>query len=148
MNAEKIAIAATLIVNINAGNCNQMFATDATSNKMTPANNHLPRPSETSFLTVVASVAMPAPPGCPDAPDAPEAKTGVLDVSQDLIDRHGLVRFEHTGEGAYEATELMIQQLLREIHPYEVPEWIVVRAGEVGEKYLSWAGALPTNPPL
>jgi periplasmic divalent cation tolerance protein len=33
-------------------------------------------------------------------------------------------------------------------HPYEVPEWIVVRAVEVGEKYLSWAGALPTNPPL
>ena len=33
-------------------------------------------------------------------------------------------------------------------HPYEVPEWIVVRAAEVGEKYLSWAGALPTNPPL
>jgi periplasmic divalent cation tolerance protein len=33
-------------------------------------------------------------------------------------------------------------------HPYEVPEWIVVRASEVGEKYLSWAGALPTNPPL
>ena len=33
-------------------------------------------------------------------------------------------------------------------HPYETPEWIVVRASEVGEKYLSWAGALPTNPPL
>jgi periplasmic divalent cation tolerance protein len=33
-------------------------------------------------------------------------------------------------------------------HPYETPEWIVVNASEVGEKYLSWAGALPTNPSL
>ncbi len=33
-------------------------------------------------------------------------------------------------------------------HPYEIPEWIVVPASEVGEKYLSWVGALPTNPPL
>jgi periplasmic divalent cation tolerance protein len=33
-------------------------------------------------------------------------------------------------------------------HPYEIPEWIVVPASEVGEKYLSWSGALPTNPPL
>ena len=24
-------------------------------------------------------------------------------------------------------------------HPYETPEWIVVRAEHVGEKYLSWA---------
>jgi periplasmic divalent cation tolerance protein len=33
-------------------------------------------------------------------------------------------------------------------HPYETPEWLVVRATEVGEKYLSWAQASPTNPPL
>ena len=33
-------------------------------------------------------------------------------------------------------------------HPYQAPEWIVVQAVEVGEKYLSWAGANPTNPPL
>ncbi len=26
-------------------------------------------------------------------------------------------------------------------HPYETPEWIVVRAEDVGEKYLSWAKA-------
>ncbi len=26
-------------------------------------------------------------------------------------------------------------------HPYAVPEWIVVRAEHVGEKYLSWAQA-------
>ncbi len=33
-------------------------------------------------------------------------------------------------------------------HPYEVPEWVVVRAEHVGEKYLSWAKAGPTNLPL
>jgi periplasmic divalent cation tolerance protein len=30
------------------------------------------------------------------------------------------------------------------VHPYAVPEWIVVRADHVGEKYLSWAQAKPT----
>ena len=33
-------------------------------------------------------------------------------------------------------------------HPYAVPEWVVVRAENVGEKYLSWARANPTNLPL
>ena len=33
-------------------------------------------------------------------------------------------------------------------HPYETPEWIVVQADRVGEKYLSWAEASSTNPPL
>ena len=33
-------------------------------------------------------------------------------------------------------------------HPYDTPEWIVVRADRVGEKYLSWAGASPTKWPL
>jgi len=33
-------------------------------------------------------------------------------------------------------------------HPYETPEWIVVRAEHVGEKYLSWAKATCSNPPL
>jgi periplasmic divalent cation tolerance protein len=33
-------------------------------------------------------------------------------------------------------------------HPYETPEWIVVRADRVGEKYLSWLNADSTNPPL
>jgi thiol-disulfide isomerase/thioredoxin len=32
-----------------------------------------------------------------------------------LIDKDGRIRFEHTGEGAYEETERMIQTLLREI---------------------------------
>lgn len=33
-------------------------------------------------------------------------------------------------------------------HPYETPEWIAVRAVEVGEKYLSWARATSSTPPL
>jgi periplasmic divalent cation tolerance protein len=33
-------------------------------------------------------------------------------------------------------------------HPYETPEWIVVRAERVAEKYLSWAQANSSTPPL
>ncbi len=33
-------------------------------------------------------------------------------------------------------------------HPYETPEWLVVRAEHVGEKYLSWAEANSTFPPF
>lgn len=33
-------------------------------------------------------------------------------------------------------------------HPYETPEWLVVRAEHVGEKYLSWAKANSTFPPF
>jgi periplasmic divalent cation tolerance protein len=33
-------------------------------------------------------------------------------------------------------------------HPYDTPEWLVVRADRVGEKYLSWAEANSTTPPL
>jgi len=33
-------------------------------------------------------------------------------------------------------------------HPYEIPEWVVVKAEHVGEKYLSWAGATGTQLPL
>ena len=32
-------------------------------------------------------------------------------------------------------------------HPYSVPEWVVVRAEHVGEKYLSWAEANSSTPP-
>ncbi|MSU70456.1 MAG: divalent-cation tolerance protein CutA [Opitutaceae bacterium] len=35
-----------------------------------------------------------------------------------------------------------------EHHPYRTPEWFVVRAADVGEKYLSWAKTNSTNPPL
>lgn len=33
-------------------------------------------------------------------------------------------------------------------HPYDTPEWIVVAAERVGEKYLSWAKANSSTPPL
>ena len=33
-------------------------------------------------------------------------------------------------------------------HPYDTPEWLVVRAEYVGEKYLSWAEANATFPPF
>lgn len=33
-------------------------------------------------------------------------------------------------------------------HPYATPEWLVVRAERVGEKYLSWAEANSTTRPL
>jgi periplasmic divalent cation tolerance protein len=33
-------------------------------------------------------------------------------------------------------------------HPYETPEWVVVEAAYVGEKYLSWANANSSTPPL
>jgi periplasmic divalent cation tolerance protein len=36
-----------------------------------------------------------------------------------------------------------LEAWLHATHPYAVPEWIVVRAEHVGEKYLSWARASP-----
>ena len=33
-------------------------------------------------------------------------------------------------------------------HPYETPEWLVVGAEHVGEKYLSWVEAKSHIPPL
>lgn len=32
-----------------------------------------------------------------------------------------------------------VESTLWSVHPYDVPEWIVVEATTVGEKYLSWA---------
>ncbi len=33
-------------------------------------------------------------------------------------------------------------------HPYDTPEWLVVRTEHVGEKYLSWAETNSTFPPF
>lgn len=41
-----------------------------------------------------------------------------------------------------------LEKTVRERHPYTVPEWVVVRAEFVGEKYLSWARANSSSPPL
>jgi periplasmic divalent cation tolerance protein len=41
-----------------------------------------------------------------------------------------------------------LQQHVLAAHPYDTPEWIVVRAEHVGEKYLSWANTNSSTPPL
>jgi periplasmic divalent cation tolerance protein len=41
-----------------------------------------------------------------------------------------------------------VQHWVLQHHPYTTPEWVVVRAENVSEKYLSWAGANSSNPPL
>ena len=38
-----------------------------------------------------------------------------------------------------------LETWLQARHPYEIPQWIVVKAEHVGEKYLSWARANPNN---
>lgn len=48
----------------------------------------------------------------------------------------------------FEAHAAALEQKIVAAHPYESPEWIVVRAERVGEKYLSWANANSTTPPL
>ena len=41
-----------------------------------------------------------------------------------------------------------LEQHVLAAHPYETPEWVVVEAVRVGEKYLSWANANSSNRPL
>lgn len=41
-----------------------------------------------------------------------------------------------------------LEAWLHEQHPYETPEWIVVTASHVAEKYLSWAMANSTSQPF
>jgi periplasmic divalent cation tolerance protein len=41
-----------------------------------------------------------------------------------------------------------VKSWLEQNHPYDTPEWWVVRAEDVAEKYLSWARANCTSAPL
>ena len=41
-----------------------------------------------------------------------------------------------------------LERHIHSVHPYSTPEWVVVRAEHVGEKYLSWAGTNSSTPPL
>ena len=41
-----------------------------------------------------------------------------------------------------------LEQHVLSAHPYDTPEWLVVRAERVGEKYLSWARANSSTPRL
>jgi periplasmic divalent cation tolerance protein len=47
-----------------------------------------------------------------------------------------------------ESHQKALEDHVLSLHPYDTPEWIVVRAEHVGEKYLSWARANSTTPPL
>lgn len=47
-----------------------------------------------------------------------------------------------------ETQAVAIEELVLRLHPYDTPEWIVLPATRVGEKYLSWAIANSTSPPL
>ncbi len=42
----------------------------------------------------------------------------------------------------------LLKTWVHERHPYELPEWVVVKAEHVSEKYLSWARASSTYLPL
>lgn len=35
----------------------------------------------------------------------------------------------------------LLSAYVHSVHPYETPQWIVIEAAHVGEKYLSWARA-------
>ncbi len=41
-----------------------------------------------------------------------------------------------------------VESWLLSHHPYATPEWVVVRAEHIGEKYLSWARSNSTSAPL
>ncbi len=43
---------------------------------------------------------------------------------------------------------LEVETYLHNHHPYATPQWIVVRAEHVSEKYLSWAQANSSSLPL
>lgn len=47
-----------------------------------------------------------------------------------------------------ETQTVALEELVLRLHPYDTPEWIVLPATRVGEKYLSWAIANSTSPPL
>jgi len=41
-----------------------------------------------------------------------------------------------------------LEKRILSAHPYDAPEWIIVRAEHVSEKYLSWAEANSSTLPL
>lgn len=41
-----------------------------------------------------------------------------------------------------------LEEFVLASHSYDTPEWLAVRADRVGEKYLSWAEANSSTPPL
>ncbi len=47
-----------------------------------------------------------------------------------------------------ESQAATLQAQVLATHPYDTPEWVVVRAESVAEKYLSWAESNSSTPPL
>lgn len=47
-----------------------------------------------------------------------------------------------------EAHAAALESHVLALHPYDTPEWLVVRAERVGEKYLSWATTNSSTRPL
>jgi periplasmic divalent cation tolerance protein len=45
------------------------------------------------------------------------------------------------------ATLATLEKHVLSLHPYDTPEWFVVAAEHLGEKYLSWAKANSNTPP-
>lgn len=41
-----------------------------------------------------------------------------------------------------------LEEHVHATHPYDTPEWVVIPAAHVAEKYLSWANANSSTPPL
>jgi periplasmic divalent cation tolerance protein len=48
----------------------------------------------------------------------------------------------------FESHASALEEHVHASHPYDTPEWLVVPASAVGEKYLSWATANSSTPPL
>ncbi|MFT3782073.1 MAG: divalent-cation tolerance protein CutA [Nibricoccus sp.] len=90
-------------------------------------------------------------------------------LARDLVEKglaacvqiEGPITSHYVWQGKVEAAEefrLMVKLIparahavkswIEQHHPYETPEWIVVRAEEVAEKYLSWARSNCTSAPL
>ena len=42
----------------------------------------------------------------------------------------------------------VLETSVMELHPYDIPEWLVLPVHHVSEKYLSWARASSTSSPL
>lgn len=95
-------------------------------------------------------------------PDAERLAGGVIDLRlAACVQIEGPVLSHYRWAGKPERTEefrlcfkLLPEQAdplaawIHEHHPYDTPEWIVVRAADVGEKYLSWMKATSSNLPL
>ncbi len=95
-------------------------------------------------------------------PDADRLATAVVEQGLAVcVQVEGPVVSHYRWEGRTERTEEFrltfkcrpatlrpLEEHVVKHHPYEIPEWLAVRAEAVGEKYLSWAAANSSTPPL